>query len=485
MTSVLESEKDLEDENNMSISDLIYQIEKISNQEKDGTRYIKKPRILISALQGLNEMIEMEDIKQTCIEIVCTFLIGKYHKVKSKAGTDKVFHFCNYGDPGTGKTKASKIIAKIIYGIGCNDKITNKQQKQDNQFEELIDYIRNLSKSTKASQINFNLLKNRHPRRRIAKQLKNSPENLNKNRSLVESKTDSLPSIEDLDKITKLCRQISTDDMLSKMSKTRIVESSPRSVTMHIRRSSEEISWRDLELSLLSSNENAKKVDDLITGLLTTDEKKQEDDDDPNLDESVYCIVCGRNELVAKFMGQSSGLAYDFMMSNRGKTIIIEEAYVLYEGEKDIFGIEALVEINRFMDEHPGEASISFNGYGNLLADGILRVQPGLKSRINYFLNMPGYKAEGLTKIFKGQLADIDIVLSNDVKIEDFFRDNIQYFASYGRDTHRLAQIVRRTYLFSNFDKLTSECEVESKFTISSKIFKAAVKRYLKTSFIL
>src|SRR5690606_9578537 len=41
-------------------------------------------------------------------------------------------------------------------------------------------------------------------------------------------------------------------------------------------------------------------------------------DDDPNVDESVYCVICGRNELVARFMGQTSGLAYNFLMENRG-----------------------------------------------------------------------------------------------------------------------------------------------------------------------
>lgn len=483
MTSTLELNEDSEEENNMSILDLIYHIEKISNQEKDGARYIKRPRILISALQQLNEVIEMEDIKQTCIEIVCTFLIGKYHKVKGKAGIDKVFYFCNYGDPGTGKTKASKIIAKIIYGMGYDNKITNKEQRLDNKLEELTDYINNLSKSTKIAQINFNLLKDKQPKRYTAKQLKNSPENTNKSKSLPEDEKessklgiDSLPSSENLHKITKICRQLSTEDILSKISK---------STTIHIRRNSEEISWKELEASLSMSNVTIKKAEELITALLTTEESKEVDnDDDPNLDESIYCIVCGRNELVAKFMGQSSGLAYDFMMSNRGKTIIIEEAYVLYEGEKDIFGIEALVEINRFMDERPGEASISFNGYGNLLAESILRAQPGLKSRINYFLNMPGYKPKGLIRIFQNQIADVDIFLSDDVKIEDFFTNNMQYFTSYGRDTLRLARIIRRTYLFSNFDKLAYESEIQGKFIISAKIFKMAVKCYLKTSFI-
>jgi hypothetical protein len=507
MISTLTPNEDSEEEKYMAISDLILQIEKISQGGNNHNDYIKRPRVLISALRQLADLVEMEEVKQICIELVCKFIIKKCQKFKNRGFNDRVMHFCNYGEPGTGKTQASKIIAKIIYGLGYNEIHFEKEaeRKQNIKLGEIVENVDTLSKNAVTAQRSFFYLKDKHPKKRIVCK-KPSPE---KKYSSDENKVSPEHSLRELrdkispdkyerkcsdehkrrityvdENIVRLTKVLTPEERASKINRVLSSDEIVKTFRSSSRRNSEDVSWLALESSLFISTETLKKTSDLLIELISSEEEKQITiDDDPNVEESVYCTVCGRNELVAKFMGQSSGLAYDFMMANRGKTIIIEEAYILFEGDKDIFGIEALVEINRFMDEHPGEASISFNGYGTLLAEGIFRIQPGLKSRINYFFNMVGYKPSGLAKIFQGQINLLNMILDDTINIEEFFINNMQYFNAYGRDTFRLAEVTERTYSFFNFENLIQNSEMETKFVITPKIFKAAVKRYIKCLF--
>ena len=97
---------------------------------------------------------------------------------------------------------------------------------------------------------------------------------------------------------------------------------------------SDDIAWRDMEIGLSIATSNLSRTKNLVDIFLERQEETKISLED---DEKDYLVVCGRNELVAKFSGQSAGLAYNFLLNNRGKTIIIEEAYILYTGDKDIW----------------------------------------------------------------------------------------------------------------------------------------------------
>ena len=146
--------------------------------------------------------------------------------------------------------------------------------------------------------------------------------------------------------------------------------------------------------------------------------------------------ICGREHFVGEYVGHTGPKTQAFLLANANKIIIIEEAYLLYSGERDSFGMEALTGILRFTDEHP--TPIFFTGYKDLMEETIFKAQPGLKRRIHWYFNLSGYSPKGLAKIFKIQLEKKNATISKDLNLEKFFSDNYKDFPSFGGDTERL-----------------------------------------------
>lgn len=77
---------------------------------------------LIPPLIELNNMVGLDDVKQSILDMILCVLQG-YHEVKEE---DKgVFHTVLYGDPGCGKTRLAHILAKIYCKMGIlkSDKV--------------------------------------------------------------------------------------------------------------------------------------------------------------------------------------------------------------------------------------------------------------------------------------------------------------------------------------------------------------------------
>lgn len=395
-----------------TIRNLIRQIYILRDDNNILYKYIKRPEVLISGLEQLDELIGMKQLKETISEIVYTYLLDSY-----RGKITGVFHFCNHGEPGTGKTRSAKIIAKIYYGLGVNE---NKRKVVEidiwhNSFDELTKNFTSINRS-------FNNLKEKYPRRRT-----------------------STP-------------RVNPDDVL----------------------------WRDMEIGLGIANSNLVKTKNLVDDFLDRQEENKTTLIDSKDDEKDYLVICGRNELVAKFAGQSAGLAYNFLLNNRGKTIIVEEAYSLYTGDKDIFGAEAIVEINRFMEEFPGEISIGFNGYRKMLIKSIFQIQPGLAGRIRYHYNMDDYNSDMLSRIFLSQISKLNITISSTIDLDNFFKNNILYFDSYGRDTLTLANICKQVYIQNSFiyiaERLNEDPNYKLDLHISFEIFNLAFKKYIESN---
>lgn len=393
-----------------TVRNLIQQIYILRDNNNILFKHIKRPDVLISGLEQLDELIGMRQLKETISEIVYTYLLDS-HKGKITG----VFHFCNHGEPGTGKTRSAKIIARIYYGLGVNEN-KRKVVEIDNWYNSFDELTKNFTSINRC----FNNLKEKYPRRR-----------------------GSTPRI-----------------------------------------SSDDVAWRDMEISLSIANTNLGKTKNLVDDFL---DRQDENKTTTVLgdDEKDYLIICGRNELVAKFSGQSAGLAYNFLLNNRGKTIIIEEAYSLYTGDKDIFGAESIVEINRFMEEFPGEISIGFNGYREMLTKSIFQIQPGLAGRIRYHYNMDDYNSDKLCRIFITQISKLAITLSSTINLDNFFKNNIIYFNSYGRDTLTLANICKQVYIQNSFihisERLNEDPDYKLEFHIDSEIFNLAFKKYIES----
>lgn len=206
-----------------------------------------------------------------------------------------------------------------------------------------------------------------------------------------------------------------------------------------------------------------------------------------NEDEEVkedYIVVAGRENFVAEYTGQTAIKTYNFLKSCFGKCVIIEEAYLLYNGEMDTFGMEALTVLNRFMDEYPRDVIIIFTGYEDKLRNSIFKVQPGLKRRCQWLFNLIGYTPEGLAKIFISQLKNNGWCVEDESRVIKFFENNHKNFENFGGDTEKLAFQCKMIY--SDFT-IKSMFENNGSYTlekiITQEIIEKAYELYLSNRF--
>ena len=384
---------------------------------------IEHPSILIKALEELDLLVEMDDLKKAVLQQIELMLVLAYKRIKDNPGKTQnkfdghMLHTVLYGPPGVGKSKAAKCIAKIFYGLGI---------------------VSELQKNTK---------------------LEKSP-SLLPIPPLPKCRSNS----SDAFKYLQLPEHYITDSIANELSGIVKVANSFRDTILKSKSEENE--------SAKSFSENvAKKCLELISLCQPTFPEESislpEEHDELNVSfhnqhcnldscDEIPVIVCGRTQLVGEYSGQTTPKTNKFLTENLGKVVIIEEAYLLYTGEKDQFGMEALTELNRFMDEHSNEIIIILTGYRDLMASTIFRVQEGLRRRCQLVFDIKGYSHQGLSKIFVRQLNALNWTLDLKINIDDFFLQHFNDFKAFGGDTEKLAYQCKIAFTSSVFSNICS-----------------------------
>ena len=191
-------------------------------------------------------------------------------------------------------------------------------------------------------------------------------------------------------------------------------------------------------------------------------------------------IIAGRENFVAEYSGQTAIKSLNFLKSCLGKCIIIEEAYLLYHSEADVYGMEALTVLNRFMDEFAPYIAIIFTGYEDKLRDTIFKAQPGLKRRCQWIFNLKGYTSNGLCKIFLRQMNTMGWTFEKNEFVFDFFEKNFDKFSNYGGDTEKLALNCKMMYSHCIFDSMfISKNKVPINLCLNLEMLNKAFESYL------
>lgn len=198
-------------------------------------------------------------------------------------------------------------------------------------------------------------------------------------------------------------------------------------------------------------------------------------------------VVCGREDFVAEYAGQTSIKTSNFIKKNLGKCIIIEEAYLLYNGESDTYGMEAITVLNRCMDEYADSIIIILTGYEDLLHKTIFKAQPGLKRRCQWIFNLQGYSPKGLSLIFETQMNSLGWKIHKDIDTEKFFSERMDMFTNFGGDTERLSLHCKMKCSGNVFQGLLGNISENKKidnnnlnFEITTEILHKAYEEYLK-----
>ncbi len=105
-----------------------------------------------------------------------------------------------------------------------------------------------------------------------------------------------------------------------------------------------------------------------------------------------------RADLVAQYVGQTAPLTMSVIKSALGGVLFIDEAYSLYRGKDDSFGLECIDTIVKAMEDNRDDLIIILAGYKKEM-EVFLESNSGLKSRFPNLIDFPDYTGEELEKI--------------------------------------------------------------------------------------
>ena len=109
-------------------------------------------------------------------------------------------------------------------------------------------------------------------------------------------------------------------------------------------------------------------------------------------------IEVSRGDLVGRYTGHTAPLTNSVIESALGGVLFIDEAYSLYRGEQDSFGLEAIDTLVKGMEDHRNELVVILAGYTREMQQ-FLTANSGLASRFPNQIEFPDYSAEELLQI--------------------------------------------------------------------------------------
>ena len=119
-----------------------------------------------------------------------------------------------------------------------------------------------------------------------------------------------------------------------------------------------------------------------------------------------------RADLVGKYVGHTAPLTMEVINSALGGVLFIDEAYSLYRGKDDSFGLEAIDTIVKAMEDHRDDLIVILAGYSKEMSE-FLTANSGLKSRFANIIHFDDYTGEEMMLIAKS------IAKGKDYKIDE------------------------------------------------------------------
>lgn len=114
---------------------------------------------------------------------------------------------------------------------------------------------------------------------------------------------------------------------------------------------------------------------------------------------SGHLVETDRSGLVAGYVGQTALRVQEKVREALGGVLFIDEAYSLARGsDQHDFGREALDALVKAMEDHRDRLCVILAGYTGEMRE-LLRLNPGLRSRIAFTLEFPDYSPEELLEI--------------------------------------------------------------------------------------
>ncbi len=111
-------------------------------------------------------------------------------------------------------------------------------------------------------------------------------------------------------------------------------------------------------------------------------------------------IEVTRADLVGRYVGHTAPLTQKAIQSALGGVLFIDEAYSLFRGKDDSFGLEAIDTLVKGMEDHRDDLVVILAGYSREMEE-FLTANSGLRSRFPNLIEFPDYTGEELLLITK------------------------------------------------------------------------------------
>jgi len=155
-------------------------------------------------------------------------------------------------------------------------------------------------------------------------------------------------------------------------------------------------------------------------------------------------IEIKKDDLVAKYLGQTSHRTKELLESAMGGVVFLDEAYSLGNAEgRDSFAKEAIDMINQYLSERKKDFMFIVAGYSDDLEKCFFAFNKGLKRRFAHKFTIGSYTPEELGQIFLNKIEDRNYILDKSIDLNKFFKTHKARFGSYGGDVEKFVNYIK------------------------------------------
>jgi len=405
-------------------------------------------------LNKLDSMIGLVDLKNSVIIKIKEYIVDIV-KDNHQGGLN---HCMLYGPPGVGKTKISEHLSLIFSGLGFLSSKTLRKEEKDKNPTEIINSLNQFF----GGMISFELSEEEEYKDIEFEEFD----------KMQKSVYDSIN--EAIDKLKTSYYYKEEESSESKRKRT--LESDYSELKRKRKRSSDYkhvYGYSDTAVQIVIDevNKSLNKLKDFKDKCKVKNKEKTEES---------FFVKANREDLVAKYLGQTAIKTENFLKKNMGKVIFIDECYSMFNEGKDSYGSESLTVINRFMTEYSGQLLIIMAGYKQEIEESIFKNQKGLRERFGWVFDITGYKKEELCEMLMSGLNNRGIIIENsEVLFKELkYRNNI--FPAYGRSVDKLVDkcnAVINECLFENLIESKKEYPI-----LNNVLFNKAIQLYLSSN---
>lgn len=174
-------------------------------------------------------------------------------------------------------------------------------------------------------------------------------------------------------------------------------------------------------------------------------------------------IEVSRADLVGRYVGHTAPLTKQVIESALGGVLFIDEAYSLYRGKDDSFGLESIDTLVKGMEDNRDDLLVVLAGYTKEMQE-FLQSNSGLKSRFPNVIEFPDYTGEELLKIANIQATSKEYYVAEEAQtplLEYFTRVQLRNAKESGNG--RLARNKIEEAILNQSRRLIAEPESDMK----------------------